>query len=460
MINKVDEREYISPLGDSEIKFEIERVILEITNRLKNPESVKGIVTNKNNTMKFLEKDIIPWEEVSLSTGYPSICLFLGELSENYPTEKWDVVAHNYVLQINEYLSKNGMYSYSLFQGFTGVGFAVTALSKGATRYQNFIRQTNDLVIDYINRILPTYYKKLEENNLGMSDYDVISGITGIGRYLLLYKENEREQVALKHILKFLVKMTENKLINNCLAPGWYISSENQYLDSEKELYPNGNFNLGLSHGIPGPLSLLSVSLKNGIEVEGQKEAIVKIADWLIKFKIESETGSFWSFRVDWDEFIAGEGKQNSASRAAWCYGTPGVARALYLAGKVTNNQEYIDVSIQTLDDLFNYQRHEWGLYSPTFCHGYAGLLHILNLMYIDTKKEKFKGYILELLQMILNTYDANSPFGFYNYQLGKDKMELSVNIGLIEGVSGILLVLLALIKPIKTDWDTAFLLN
>ncbi|PEK75223.1 lanthionine synthetase LanC family protein, partial [Bacillus pseudomycoides] len=91
-----------------------------------------------------------------------------------------------------------------------------------------------------------------------------------------------------------------------------------------------------------------------------------------------------------------GEGKQNSASRAAWCYGTPGVARALYLAGKVTNNQEYIDVSIQTLDDLFNYQRHEWGLYSPTFCHGYAGLLHILNLMYIDTKKEKFKGYILE----------------------------------------------------------------
>ncbi|WP_242307533.1 lanthionine synthetase C family protein [Bacillus cereus group sp. BfR-BA-01331] len=456
-MNSKNAREYVCTLECEGLESKIENIILGITNIMKDPEYVKGIVTNRGNVMHLLNQEIIPWEEGSLSTGYPSICLLLGELSEHYSNDKWDQIAHNYVLKINEYLAEKGMTSTSIFQGLAGIGLAVTALSKGFTRYQNFIEQINEIIIKQINLMLPLYYERLEANNLKMSDYDVISGLTGVGRYLLFYKERERD--SLEKILSFLIKMTQDKKINGHLAPGWYTSSENQFLDHEKKLYPNGNFNLGLSHGITGPLALLAQSLENGIEVTGHKEAITKIADWIIQFKIETEKGLFWSFRVDWEEFIAGKGKKENISRAAWCYGTPGVARTIYLAGKALGNQEYIDVSLKALDDIFKLERNEWGLYSPTFCHGFAGLLHILNLMYIDTKEPNFKEYIMELLEMILEKFDKDSNFGFYNYELDKDKINSSINIGLIEGVSGILLVLLGLLKPIRTNWDAAFLL-
>lgn len=458
-MNKKYERKYIQALECKDVEKKVESIILDIAKKMIDPENVKRIVTNRDNVVRLLNNEIIPWEEVGLSTGYPSICLLFGELSEHYSNDMWDQVAYNYVLKINEYLAEEGMASISLFQGLAGIGLAVTALSHGATRYQNFIGQINTIITEHINSVLPMYYEKLEGNNLSMSDFDTISGITGVGRYLLFYKENNREREALKKILSFLVEMAKDKNINGYLAPGWYTSCENQFLDEEKKLYPNGNFNIGLSHGIPGPLVLLSQALENGIEVEGQKETIIKIADWLMQFKIETKEITFWSFRIDWEEFIAGKGKNENGSRAAWCYGTPGVARAMYLAGKVVGNQEYIDVSLKALDDIFKLERNEWGLYSPTFCHGYAGLLHILNLIYIDTNELRFKKYMMELLDMIFDKYDEGADFGFYNYDFNKGKMNISTNIGLLEGVSGILLVLLGLLKPIRTNWDAAFLL-
>lgn len=458
-MSKQSDRNYVEIFEDKQIKIKIEKIIFKIIDKLTDSDFVKDTINNESNKITYMDKKISPWSDTSLSSGYPSVCAFLGEFSEHYPDDKWDKVAYNYVLKINSCLKECGMLSDSIFEGFSGIGLAVTTLSKNGIRYQKFIAQINKLIIDCIKELVPIYERRLYSNDVHQSDYDVISGVAGTGRYLLLYKENPEALNALKVILSYLVKLTKDKNLDGYLVPGWHITAKNQFLDSEKIIFPDGNFNMGLSHGIPGPLSLLSLCLMEGVEVEGQKEAIKKISEWLIKFRVKTDKGYFWNFNVDWNEFKEGKIKRKYNSRMAWCYGTPGVARAMYLAGGALKNEHYINISIEAIDSIFKVDKNIWGIYSPTFCHGYAGFLHILNLMYSDTREVRFKNYILILTKMILDKYDDDSVFGFYNYEAIDEKVEKSLDIGLLSGVCGICLVLLGLIKPIKTYWDSVFLL-
>ncbi len=59
--------------------------------------------------------------------------------------------------------------------------------------------------------------------------------------------------------LSYLVSLTQERDVYGHIVPNYYISSEKQFLDSEKEFYKKGNFNLGLSHGITGALTVLSI---------------------------------------------------------------------------------------------------------------------------------------------------------------------------------------------------------
>ena len=72
----------------------------------------------------------------------------------------------------------------------------------------------------------------------------------------------------------------------------------------KEKMNPIGYFNCGLSHGIPGPLALLSVAYKEGVIVEGQKEAIEKIGSWLMSKVVISSQGKYFPTAISWDEQI------------------------------------------------------------------------------------------------------------------------------------------------------------
>jgi len=101
--------------------------------------------------------------------------------------------------------------------------------------------------------------------------------------------------------------------------------------------HPHGNLNCGLAHGIPGPLATMSLALACDVTVPGLPEAVDRAAGWLAGHRADDYWGVNWPVAVSLiavGSVVAAEpGRAGEPSRSAWCYGAPGVARALWLAG-------------------------------------------------------------------------------------------------------------------------------
>ena len=210
-----------------------------------------------------------------------------------------------------------------------------------------------------------------------MPNYDVIGGLTGIGRYLLYHKDKPDMKRLLDGILRYLIALTEDKVVIGEKVPGWYIPSKHQFLESEKVQYPNGNFNLGFAHGIPGCLALLSIAKIQGYEIENQNKAISVIANWLVAWSQEDQFGPLWPRRVSLEEQVLKKTESKATVYEAWCYGEIGIARSIWLAGTALQNEGWKELALDVFKGLHKRSNNNFTLISPTYCHGIAGSLHM-----------------------------------------------------------------------------------
>ncbi|WP_437436751.1 lanthionine synthetase LanC family protein [Salinispora arenicola] len=136
----------------------------------------------------------------------------------------------------------------------------------------------------------------------------------------------------LRRVLAYLVQLTEPVHTDDAagrLAPGWWSADPADREGSE----PGGHANVGLAHGIAGPLALLALAMRQNIRVPGHAEAIRRICTWLDSWQQASPAGPWWPEKITVAELHAGKPSMSGPARPSWCYGTPGVARAQQLAG-------------------------------------------------------------------------------------------------------------------------------
>lgn len=277
--------------------------------------------------------------------------------------------------------------------------------------------------------------------------YDKIEKITG--------------EVAYKpyQIMIAIIGIITSVEIQGQVVPGWYIPVQNQFSELEQDLYPKGNFNTSLSHGIAGPLIILSDMMANGIIVDGQEEAIIKIIKFLFDFKLNDGERDFWKGQIDFDEVVNKKlTDENIIRRDAWCYGNPGICYAIVSAGNALDNQRLIDYGIENLRLTMNNIK---GIFSPTFCHGYAGLYQVLNSVEMLLQKEFFSLEKELLKNKIIDFYNPDYIYGFKNMELDNkmEKIKPYDVCGLLEGTTGVCLSLLEGEKKSDNLWKKAFLL-
>ena len=378
-----------------------------------------------------------------------------------YPDSDFDIVAHKYFLKLQEALKQQGVpNNISMFSGLSGMAFVLKQASHSGERYRDFRSLLNKMIFDMFDKIIDDIENSGE---IGVSPfwYDVISGLSGAGRYFLDICDQEEALIRLHKILKYIVSFSKTIYIQGKSVPGWYIEPQNLFTDDDRRKFPQGSFNCGLAHGIAGPLALLSIAAAQDILVEGQKETISIMAEWLIsKHKIIKQ-GLIWPSWISLEEEIQEKNnivlESQIQYRDAWCYGTAGVCRSIYLASQAINNEKYATIARKGFEAIFSRSVEEWNLDGPTFCHGYAGLLQMSNRMFIDTQDVFYLKLIDRVCEEILKLADEKNPFIFKDFE-GENHIDKA---GLLDGSAGIALALGSTLNlEKKFSWDNCFLIS
>lgn len=201
--------------------------------------------------------------------------------------------------------------------------------------------------------------------------YDTINGLAGIGRVLLA-------AVALGHtdankgLFAALSTLTTMIGMPGQGRPGWWLPADQH--PSATAIHPSGAATTGLAHGIAGPLSLLAAAHTAGHSVPGQPEAIRHAARWLLHWQ-EPGPARTWPPHVTGNELDQDTAVPEPGRRDAWCYGTPGISRALTLTAHALAEEEFRVAAHQALAALATRRPQTWDAEGPSLCHGHAGIL-------------------------------------------------------------------------------------
>lgn len=436
------------------IKHNKNEIILKAFNKyleaIKDPKEFDKRVmqsSGENSEAKFL--------------SYTSVLFFLSEFYDILPKDlEWEDLIHEYMIEMKNGLETSiGYLQPSLFSGTTEVAYSIYNVYRKTGSYEKVVNTLNGYIVNQVNFYLDKYENEI--GNIEMTTYDSIYGFAGQGAYLLMFKEDEKVKKTLERICTFFVNMTKEIEVKGHKVPGWHIPLDKLTTKADKKQYPEGTFNLSLSHGISGPLAFMALALRAGVEVQGQREAMRKILKDLLRFSYKDESGNvYWDGRLGLQEYINGESKVKRIGRQSWCYGSVGIGRAMYLAGTALEDEEIIRFSTYIMEGIAEMPIEKWELNCDHICHGYAGVLAVMETMYKDTKNEKYKLGIDKAVDIIVKGFDPNSLFGFYNYSVKGNPIEQEEyayeyldDYSFLEGSLGTILALMASIYPEKMCW-------
>ncbi|SDF39842.1 Lanthionine synthetase C-like protein [Lentzea fradiae] len=334
----------------------------------------------------------------------------------------------------------------NLFDGLPSLGFAARSAARAEGDYRGVLAKIDPHVLRLAGNVLGAEETRLlaREPGARMACYDVTSGLTGIGRYLLAAGPPARP--VLERLLRYLVRLTDPVRVRGHRVPGWWTPDPS--LLANPVAHPDGHLNLGMAHGISGPLALLALCHADGVVVEGHDEAIHRVTTWLLSRRGTDEHGRYWPALVPLDDEVAGTADALPPSRVAWCYGAPGVARAVQLAGIALDEPEWEAEARSTLRAAFRRPREQWGLRDASLCHGSAGVLHATRL--------------------VLGA-DADVLPALYDHLLDQRDGHTVVTVppdrpGFLDGAAGTFLALhdhlAPVLSPASLPWDAALVLR
>jgi hypothetical protein len=268
--------------------------------------------------------------------------------------------------------------------------------------------------------------------------------LSGIGAYFLTRHDDAS-------LLPILARLADLLRAGDPLS-AWHTPVE--LLDDDaRRRYPASYVNCGLAHGVPGPLALLSLADAEGVDVAGLSQAIEQAAAWLVEHIVEDEWG------VNWPAVVprARRSSRDGPTRAAWCYGVPGIARTLWLAGAARADSGLQDLAVAALETVFRRPAAARRVDAPTFCHGLAGLLQITLRIANDAGNTPLRVAGGALAAELVDRFDPDSILGYRDVDAGGLSAD---NAGLLQGAAGVALVLLAAAAPVPSRWDRMFLLS
>lgn len=377
-----------------------------------------------------------PWMAHSLTRGAAGIALAHIEHAHQ-GTGSWPA-AHAWIVQACAGQVSAGSNT-GLFQGLPAVAFLLHATGG---RYRGGLADLARPLADLVHQRAGDAHARITAGQLAeFREYDVFFGLTGLGALLLRLDPGGG---ALEHLLTALVALTRPLRLDGVWLPGWWVGHDPHRRRSTE--FPGGHANLGMAHGITGPLALLAQAMRAGITVDRHADAIHGICAFLDTWRQDTDTGPWWPQWITLDDLCTGRPSQPGPARPSWCYGTPGIARAQQLAAIATGDPHRRHIAEHALATCLADPAQLGQIIDASLCHGWAGLYQTAARAARDALTSQISERLPHLTEMLIHHATA-AP------------CRVS---GLLEGQAGLALALhtAAHAEPPISGWDTCLMIN
>lgn len=355
---------------------------------------------------------------------------------------------------------ENGMLrNISLFGGLCNIGIFLQGLEKETGYFTKFLNSLDSYIVKSTIDLCRAYSANLEHN--AVTHYDAISGMSGTAAYLL-QRRSESNRKGILEIINYFKVLTKKRKCNGLSIPGWYVSRECLPTEDYRNEYKKGCINFSLSHGIAGPLFILSKAYNNGAQIPGQKEAMERV--------IEEYERLSWYENGIWycpgilapEEYQLNNNRVNK--RMSWCYGSISILNSLSIAAKALDNPNRKKWCERMIDQMAHIQMENLGLESPILCHGYAGTAAVFRNLYKYSYSEAVLNLCRRIVEELVSTYNEEYKWGFQDIIRRKKNDVIVVErfdkLNFLEGACGIYSELATYLKRYNSYYDTILLLK
>ena len=264
--------------------------------------------------------------------------------------------------------------SASLFYGAPAVAFVLYTAAHPA--YAAMLAALDEHINDLTALKLAAARERTDRGELTRpSEYDLISGLTGLGLYHLV-RHGSAGSGMTAAVLGYLVALAAPVCRHGESLPGWW--SGTGPAGAPGPAWPGGHLNLGMAHGGAGVLALLSAAMRAGIQVEGHAKAVRELCATFDRYRQGSSASPWWPATISLREHGQGTASQERQARPSWCYGTPGQARAQQLAGLALGDPERARAAERALAGCVLDRQVTGLLTDASLCHGWAGVVQAL----------------------------------------------------------------------------------
>ncbi|HLJ86438.1 MAG TPA: lanthionine synthetase C family protein [Candidatus Angelobacter sp.] len=330
----------------------------------------------------------------------------------------------------------------SLFGGFTGIGWSVEHVAGMVSQSPEDLSEIDGAVEQYVS------------HSPWKEDYDLISGLVGVGVYCL---ERTGSPVAMRSLGLIIDRLYESAERSEDDVR-WHTDPRLLFFQQREE-FPEGYYNVGVAHGIPGIIALLARCCTADIAAEANDKArwlLERSVNWLLRQKLPA------TCRSTYPPFFA-YNLQPQDCRVAWCYGDAGVAATLMLAARHSDSAKkdlWEKEAIALARRAASRTMEQSGVVDACFCHGSAGLAHLYNRFYQATRDDGFFQAACYWVDRTLQYREPGRGAAGYSVVTADDdgKTIVAGRLNIIEGIAGIGLTLLAAITDIEPRWDRVFL--
>lgn len=322
-----------------------------------------------------------------------------------------------------------------LFRGAPAVAFTLNAARQPL--YADALDVLDEHIADMIRHRVDRAHQRIDRKQPpALREWDLVSGLTGFGVYLL---NRDTDTDLLHEVLAYLVRLTEPL----GTLPGWWCLDGPDRTSSQA----GGHGNLGVAHGISGPLALLSLAMRHGIIIADHREAIQRICAFLDQCRCDTDGRVWWPGWISMPELRSGAISQSGPQRPSWCYGTPGLARAQQLAALALDDPERRRRAEDALIGCVTDNSQLALLGDASLCHGWAGVVQTVRRAADDGCNDALARCVPDLRLRMNDHLDA---------------LPEPPSDGLLEGMAGVKLVQHTTVRatPPISRWDACLLID